>query len=852
MAPNRGQRGGGRGGRGRGNASRGRGGGRGRGGAGGASKIARSGIRTRGGYKKFDSQRVKEVEEPESGESHSEEIEQDDADFESSDESSNEDLDGKAYSTLLYALHENDGERKSKRRKLQPGEKETSFDRLSSVSGADPDDEVPANSNLLDLEENHVLTAENDVDTLSEAASDDNDEDPSDPFEVQIGQTDGKECSQRLKAFQAKDRRVESQLIGGIGSFSVIVPDLRTNNVGLREPMRSISIWPLKEKLTKTAETSFASLSELQKALAPYITNYVDLLCGNRTPENAPDFRNLACLHALNHVLKGRDRVLKNNARLARAGESADLDIRDQGFTRPKVLILLETRQMAAQYASTIASLFDPEQQENKQRFKDSFTAPLDDRDHMPRDYLELFSGNNDNNFLTGLKFTRKTLKYFAAFYSSDIILASPLGLKRIIEHDDFKKRDHDFLSSIEVCIVDQADAMQMQNWSHVELVFSHLNLQVQDAHGCDFNRVRSFYLDGHANHVRQTLVSSAYITPEMNRLFNHSLQNVAGKVRLTASCNGDIITSTAGLGIKQTFSRFLAQSPAVDPDARFKYFTTAILPSLLRLPKPADNCQGILVYIPSYFDFLRVRNFFATSTLTENISFGAIHDYTETSDQRRARSHFSTGRHSILLYTQRAHHFFRLKIRGVKRVVMYGVPDNGIFYRELVEGYVGTSLNEGKVSPEESGIRVMFSKFEGLKLERIVGSDRVKSMLGVRLRQRIRAVAVVLQSIFSQIDHSNSTKILTLGFCLTGSVANFKARRMTSHVPVDEIEVKLSFQNEDISDLGGIIHLPSTLRSASGCVAVIERRQLEKGDSRERTVGPDSAKLYVDLCLAV
>ncbi|ANB15052.1 Utp25p [Sugiyamaella lignohabitans] len=659
------------------------------------------------------------------------------------DDNENDGID--AYKALLTLFKSDEPQNKKRRTGLKRNESVNIYSKTRKVE-KESDNEDAAEDDIDNVEGfdgnisddiesgTEIEDDEDDLDDAEESgeiqiSDDDNEGDIRDPFEWHFSAPDPVTISKAVAAASSASgwkKPTKYKKTTSLGDRSMItLPNVEEPSILTSEnplTVKSLKSLKIKYRLEAPFQRVNPTLSRLQADIAGPMFAYQDILFPSRSLENEVELQNLYAAHAVNHIYKTRDRILKNNSKLASASEDHNLELRDQGFTRPKVLVLLPTRNAAYEFVNKVAEISGLNQSENRKRFKEAFYDDAVPPETKPDDFRRIFAGNSNDLFCLGVKFTRQALKLYSSFYSSDLIIASPLGLRLIIgnkEDEKRKKRDYDFLSSIEITIVDQADVLQMQTWENVSHIFKHMNLIPRESHGCDFSRVRNWYLEENSKYLRQTIILSQYATPEMNSCISKQCYNISGKLRIRPTYTGSM--ATIGMRIRQTFTRIYVPEHTQDPDLRFKHFTSVVLPAVQR----GSSYEGTLIFTPSYMDFVRLRNYMDDN----NQSCNCISEYSPVSEVARSRSFFATGRTKMMLYTERLHHFRRYEIKGVRQVIMYGVPENPKFYQEIVRNLVRTVV-EANVDPEMLRVRIIYSKWDSAKLERIVGTNRVGPLI--------------------------------------------------------------------------------------------------------------------------
>ncbi len=122
----------------------------------------------------------------------------------------------------------------------------------------------------------------------------------------------------------------------------------------------------------------------------------------------------------------------------------------NKGYTRCRVLILVPYRRDAYQIIANLSEMFSKGEMKrvtNRQKFIDEFGDTE----------KEL-----DDDFKLGISLMNRSIKLFSPFTNSDMIIASPMGLRLAMEKVDKEGQQigSGFLSSVEMLVIEQANTI--------------------------------------------------------------------------------------------------------------------------------------------------------------------------------------------------------------------------------------------------------------------------------------------------------------------------------------------------------------------------------------------------------
>jgi U3 small nucleolar RNA-associated protein 25 len=367
----------------------------------------------------------------------------------------------------------------------------------------------------------------------------------------------------------------------------------------------------------------------------------------------APSPRELAIEHIFSHIELARALAVKKQ--------------RINGFTRPRVLILLPSRGLCAEYIMYLSKL---KQLENSTQ-------------------LENYMDSNDDNFILGLKVKANTIRLFCGFYVSDVIIASPLALY------NSSLEDSDYLSSIEITLIDGVRELVMQNMQHLKSIMSKINLKVKKDHQVDITTLREYYFDDSQRFRRQTIVLAGRKIPEIIALQKYCYND-----------SGSISVSQAypNLVTRPCFFHFVeANSLVADFSAKKELLTK-------RLWEPKT-----VIVIPSYYDLILLK----TELKNPSLDFACLTEYSKRSLVDTTRHAFSKGLISVVILTERLLFYRSIKFEGINQLIFFGIP----YFEDTWIKLAGEVSEQGK-------IHAIYSKFNGMALERITGSDWTRKMV--------------------------------------------------------------------------------------------------------------------------
>ena len=359
-----------------------------------------------------------------------------------------------------------------------------------------------------------------------------------------------------------------------------------------------------------------------------------------------------------------------------------DINIKDQGFTSPKVLILVPYKMHAKIIMEQLVKLFSNNNWKgitNKKKFMD--------------EYSEFDSMDDCFRLGIGVCFFENKMKLYTPFDESDIIIASPLGLKlaKPSENDKSFKNSkvYDFLSSIEIFLMDFSEVFIYQNLEHLNEILSFLNKPPKNNQNIvDINRIKENYANNFGEYLRQNIIISQFKCLDIDVAINDICKNINGKILLDGPYENQInliknefaekykFLNSSNYEIRYEFKILRDFKEKEDFEEKFNYFSKNIWQNLYESFE-----KHTIIFVASTFDYMILKSFFKKKS--KSVCF--ISEDTDKRDWQRNRLFFEQGKYKFLLYDERAHFYKKINLKFAKNIFFYSLPEDPKIFNEMI-----------------------------------------------------------------------------------------------------------------------------------------------------------------------
>eukprot|EP00792_Barthelona_sp_PAP020_P014085 TRINITY_DN9716_c0_g1_i1.p1 TRINITY_DN9716_c0_g1~~TRINITY_DN9716_c0_g1_i1.p1 ORF type:complete len:594 (+),score=179.24 TRINITY_DN9716_c0_g1_i1:59-1840(+) len=502
----------------------------------------------------------------------------------------------------------------------------------------------------------------------------------------------------------------------------------------------------INRKLLKKNQTEF---SLRQKYFQSWLNSYHDVLMIDPNFDHQKSYKLNISIHITNMILKQTRLVARNTAMINKykafkkqeqfsqkiddiytstdATDNLDLSkielpddfnpeseiLRDQGFTRPTVLILAPTKKHGADWVQLFIKLFpNIESVGELKKFKSRFVVEQPPRmASKSDDFQYYFNEPDDDNFMIGISLHKKKLYLFSNYDNSDMLIASPVKMKQYLDENP------DILSSIQLVTVDLADFIEMQNWDHLISCFDKLSVRPDRIReGAKILRLRHYFIQENEQLMscfRQNIILSSFQFPKLLSLFKTYCRSHVGQIRTRTLGNNCTQYLPAGCSLH------LHRLSKVDTVKESLEKRVDYLKDELLLPLGNTPQIKILLVVSTRVEFLMVKKML--DSIEANYLF--LSEYWDRTERQSAWSRFTDLEVQILLISERYYFYHREKLRKFHSIVQVAPLQNPFLQQQLFESLSNSKSNSPKIT-------ILFTKYERLCLDRIIGYKETQALL--------------------------------------------------------------------------------------------------------------------------